>query len=1079
MKNTLIQIALFIIFSTSVYSQNLTWVQHPSNGNEYALTSEPLTWSNAESLAQSVGGHLVTINDIDENNWVLSTFGNQWLSLESDNNDYVWTGFHDNDLDNVFEWSSGENNTFTNWRNGEPNKLSGADGTESIAAINGVRNGQWDDIVSGVNIYGIIEKPSQNDGNINTVENFPDSNFRQAIEEFMGVATNGTFTIEQAASKTGTFDGSKKGIESVKGIEYFVNLKELILFENNLTSIDVSRLKQLTKLELGKNNLSKIDVSELTNLTHLHLYSNNLTVIDISNLLNITFLDVWSNQLTDLDVSHLSQLDYLIAGNNNLEHIDVSNNQQLFWLDLEYTNISSLEVSNNPNLNGLKITGNNISSLDLSNNKEIRRLYVGENNLDDISFILPLDKLDILDVRQNLLSCDDWDNIQHYSNLLGTFNDSGANPSGFAYTPQKGIDSFNCNDNLNQRRYFRDNALRVAVEEFMDVEPNAPFTAFDALQKTGTLDLSGLGIQSIEGVSSDGILFFKNIESLILNNNDLTDISILLDGEWIQPGKTLDVRNNYLGNNLLLELEKYQNILADQFLYLPQKRGNSLLNLAYNPSNQHYYAVFNNFIDWNEAIEFTATFFESPGYLATITTQEENDFIVENLGWDNLRRCWLGGFQDQDIDESNPENRALGWNWVTGESWEYTNWDIGEPDHFNGTNQDYLSFKDGNPGKWSDHLLLEDTTRGLVVEWDTSPIDNFVVINPEQLPDTPTIGGNTITTPIAELIKIDIPVRNLPDTYSFSFNLLYDSSLLTFNSISKENSLIQSFSFVDANEIEPGIVIVAALGNEPISGDGNLVSVFFDLNQDIQNGTSLQIEITDIVGIDGVIAEPINIQIQNLRLGDLNQDETVNIIDVQILFNAVLGKIELSQDQMSVSDLNNDGNINILDVQRLFNAVLGKIDLNVKQELTNSSVYPSQMNSISIESISSSVNETVNISVSVSGNETLSAIEGTISYDSDKLEFIRLESNSTLTETFDFIEGFEPTRGNINFAGISSSGIQSEGALFNLQFRVKDTSTGIATIQISRIDGDLVDFQIQNGGITVTDSTEIENWKDF
>ena len=40
--------------------------------------------------------------------------------------------------------------------------------------------------------------------NINTVENFPDANFRIAVEEFMRVEPGGYFNAKQAAANTGT-----------------------------------------------------------------------------------------------------------------------------------------------------------------------------------------------------------------------------------------------------------------------------------------------------------------------------------------------------------------------------------------------------------------------------------------------------------------------------------------------------------------------------------------------------------------------------------------------------------------------------------------------------------------------------------------------------------------------------------------------------------------------------------------------------------------------------------------------------------------------------------------------------------
>jgi len=57
---------------------------------------------------------------------------------------------------------------------------------------------------------------------------------------------------------------------------------------------------------------------------------------------------------------------------------------------------------------------------------------------------------------------------------------------------------------------------------------------------------------------------------------------------------------------------------------------------------------------------------------------------------------------------------------------------------------------------------------------------------------------------------------------------------------------------------------------------------------------------------------------QTSELGDLNQDELVNILDIVILVNLIL-----SSDYSSSADLNQDNVINILDVVLLVNIVLG------------------------------------------------------------------------------------------------------------------------------------------------------------
>jgi hypothetical protein len=76
--------------------------------------------------------------------------------------------------------------------------------------------------------------------------------------------------------------------------------------------------------------------------------------------------------------------------------------------------------------------------------------------------------------------------------------------------------------------------------------------------------------------------------------------------------------------------------------------------------------------------------------LLTITSQEENDFISDNLLGAALGpKYWVGAFQDHSLLEySEP---AGGWSWITGEAWVYDNWETGEPNEWNNEGEDFIN----------------------------------------------------------------------------------------------------------------------------------------------------------------------------------------------------------------------------------------------------------------------------------------------------------------------------------------------------------------------------------------------------
>jgi len=94
-------------------------VTNTANGHKYFLL-EPSTWTNAESAAVAMGGHLVTISDEAENSWVYNTFGS-YGGVDRD----LWIGlFHPipsvDPLDPTkrspnFAWASGHPVTILCW----------------------------------------------------------------------------------------------------------------------------------------------------------------------------------------------------------------------------------------------------------------------------------------------------------------------------------------------------------------------------------------------------------------------------------------------------------------------------------------------------------------------------------------------------------------------------------------------------------------------------------------------------------------------------------------------------------------------------------------------------------------------------------------------------------------------------------------------------------------------------------------------------------------------------------------------------------------------------------------------------
>jgi len=118
-----------------------------------------------------------------------------------------------------------------------------------------------------------------------------------------------------------------------------------------------------------------------------------------------------------------------------------------------------------------------------------------------------------------------------------------------------------------------------------------------------------------------------------------------------------------------------------------------------NPDNNHWYQRFDTSMGWHTAKAFCE---KRGGYLATITSKTENDFVWSKLASKATKpgNIWLGATNDKTGTEV--------YQWITGEPWSYTNWGSGEPNNFQavaGGSEKYLQFFNASivaSGKWND-----------------------------------------------------------------------------------------------------------------------------------------------------------------------------------------------------------------------------------------------------------------------------------------------------------------------------------------------------------------------------------------
>jgi Leucine-rich repeat (LRR) protein len=233
----------------------------------------------------------------------------------------------------------------------------------------------------------------------------PDGNFEQILIN-QGIDSDGK--INQLISKPDAEKISELDLDVLRGsaiydltgIEGFVNLKKLSVYQHNIDRIDLSSNILLDSVYLIANYITTIDVSNNPNLILLDVQSNMLRSIKgISNATHLKNLDASHNFLEEfsthneyLEVLHMSHNDLtsinlngairlrnILLTTNLLTTIDLSTNTSLETLLILDNKIQNISLENNTNVTHLYISGNSLLNLDVSNNQKLFQLKCEEN----------------------------------------------------------------------------------------------------------------------------------------------------------------------------------------------------------------------------------------------------------------------------------------------------------------------------------------------------------------------------------------------------------------------------------------------------------------------------------------------------------------------------------------------------------------------------------------------------------------------------------------------------------------------------------------------------------------------------
>ncbi len=215
--------------------------------------------------------------------------------------------------------------------------------------------------------------------------------------------TKASLTLRQEATSTTDKvfvdwgDGQKVAYDVTKAQDTQTPIDGVIAGENIIVYGAVN------KLLASELSLTAVDFSENSSVVNLDLYGNDLTTVDLSNLKNLDILNLAMNSLTAIDLSKNTKLrSATLYGNSDVATLDVSANKELVELFAKNLGLTTIDLDL-PKLEELDLHDNKLTSVDLTKTPKLKILRLGWNKFKTFGQGVKLPELKSLSIYHNEL----------------------------------------------------------------------------------------------------------------------------------------------------------------------------------------------------------------------------------------------------------------------------------------------------------------------------------------------------------------------------------------------------------------------------------------------------------------------------------------------------------------------------------------------------------------------------------------------------------------------------------------------------------------------------------------------------
>ena len=640
------------------------------NDSKYELYTNKVTWKTAKAICEAKGGHLVIVNNSDENSFV-SSFA------QTD----IWMGITDNQKEGQWVDVFGDTISYSNWGENQPDNHFMCENYGEM-----YKNGTWNDHKNFAKVAFICEYDNAT------------SSLKPTVTKSFGGHKYELYNIHTS------WNQAYKICEDLGGHLVTISTKEENDFVMNLSKDSVNKAMWLGGADYGSEGKWYWVTAEPFSYTNWSTNEPNNSG-EKEHYLNMWITGDWNDMPLD-------------GGNNSLafvcEYEDFKVNETTYEpIKTVLKNNTFYEFyEDRVNWTTAKAIcdqkGGHLITIDSKSENEIAMSLISE---EFASWIGTTDKskesvwINVLGKESIYSNWTDgepnnhWD-IEDYAEVYknGLWNDTKNFGSSFskigficeydnAVTDINSVKTFNKSGHryelYNTKMSWKDAyrfcekkgghlvTINSKDEDDFIYEIQKSYSPYERMWLGATDEYSEGSWKWITGETIN----YKNWADGEPNDSDDEDFMMI----YKSTGKWNDVydstRSALYSYSFICEYDNQPDIssfsVAKSFEY-----------------NGRKYEVYSNIVDWQTAKNLCA---QKGGHLVTIGSSEENNAIAENIKGLSNDRYWIG------VSDVGSEGT---WNWVTDENIGYSNWNSGEPNNDGGL-EDYGEIL-ADSGKWND-----------------------------------------------------------------------------------------------------------------------------------------------------------------------------------------------------------------------------------------------------------------------------------------------------------------------------------------------------------------------------------------